>query len=315
MSMPSTKKTNRKKSNPTNKNKIVEEPKNEEKKVVNISSSQPGSKMESKTCVGVPVSVEPLPASYEEDKLVLLVRDPRWIFAYWDLSNQSKIKLAVEIEKSLGSLRKTLRVYELTKGKRKCLDIDVGNANSWYINIPNPDTEYQAEFGLRDENDNFVPILSSNIVRVPREAPPALTDEKWMVVNEIFELILRAKSGEFFGSSGEVIRRIEQIIKEEVKVPNITSPGVASWGSMQRGMEERRGFWFIADTELIVYGATEKDASVTANGYPVALREDGTFTLRYALPDGEREILLKAKAKDGKEEREIKIEVTRRMKA
>lgn len=281
-----------------------------QKESLGISSSMP----ETKTCPAVP-SFEPLPASYDEDKLVLLVRDPRWIFAYWDLSNQSRIKLAVEIERSLGNLRKTLRVYELTKGKRKCLDIDVGNANSWYINVPNPDTEYQAEFGLKDENDNFVPILTSNIVRVPREAPPEFTDEKWMVVNEIFEVILRAKSGEFFGGSAELLRRIEQIIKEEVSVPSISSPGVASWGSMPKPMEERRGFWFVADTELIVYGATEKDATVTANGYPVALREDGTFTLRYALPDGEREILLKARSRDGKEEREIKIEVTRRMKA
>ncbi|MEM4307696.1 MAG: DUF4912 domain-containing protein [Thermoplasmata archaeon] len=310
--MPRTNKTTKKNKNTkTKKEKIVEEPRIAERKV----EEQVSSHVERKTCEGIPAVIEPLPASYEEDKLVLLVRDPRWIFAYWDLSNQSKIKLAVEIEKSLGTLRKTLRVYELTKGKKKCVDIDVGNTTSWYINVPHPDTEYQAEFGLKDENDNFVPILISNVVRVPREAPTHLTDEKWMVVNEIFELILRAKSGEFFGSSGEVIRRIEQIVKEEVKVPNITSPGVGSWGSMPRGMEERRGFWFIADTELIVYGATEKDASVTANGFPVALREDGTFTLRYALPDGEREILLKARSKDGKEEREIKIEVTRRMRA
>ncbi len=292
---------------------VSNNPKRDEKKIEEIPSQMPSSPAEKRVCEGIPAMIEPLPPSYEEDKLVLLVRDPRWIFAYWDLSNQSKIKLAVEIEKSLGSLRKTLRVYELSKGKRKCMDIDVGNTTSWYINIPSPDNEYQAEFGLKDENDNFLPILTSNIVRVPREA--YLTDEKWMVVNEIFELILRAKSGEFFGSSGEVIRRIEQILKEEVQIPSISSPGVGSWGSMPRGVEERRGFWFVADTELIVYGATEKDASVSANGYPVALRDDGTFTLRYALPDGEREIVLVAKSKDGKEERVIKIEVSRHMKA
>jgi hypothetical protein len=308
-------KTQNRKNKKMEKEKVNLEDSKQEKNLSMENVTSTSSKIEKKTCEGIPVTYEPLPVSYEEDKLVLLVRDPRWIFAYWDLSNQSKIKLAVEIEKSLGMLHKTLRVYEVSEGKKRCMDIDVGNTTSWYIHVPSPDKEYQAEFGLKDENDNFVPILVSNTVRMPREAPTYLTDEKWMVVNEIFEVILRAKSGEFFGSSGEVIRRIEQIIKQEVQVPSITSPGVGSWGSMAPGMAEKRGFWFVADTELIVYGATEKDASVTANGYPVALRDDGTFTLRYALPDGEREIILVARSRDGKEERVIKFEISRHMKA
>ncbi|MCK4325454.1 hypothetical protein KAW55_01710 [bacterium] len=75
---------------------------------------------------------------------------------------------------------------------------------------------------------------------------------------------------------------------------------------------KRRGFWFVLDCELIVYGATEPDAKVTIQGRPVALRPDGTFTVRYALPDGVQEIKTTAVSADGIEERTITPTVSRK---
>ncbi|WP_224090902.1 DUF4912 domain-containing protein [Nostoc sp. MS1] len=39
-------------------------------------------------------------------------------------------------------------------------------------------------------------------------------------------------------------------------------------------------FWFVADSELIIHGATDPDATVTIAGKPVTLKSDGTFHLR-----------------------------------
>lgn len=47
------------------------------------------------------------------------------------------------------------------------------------------------------------------------------------------------------------------------------------------------GFWFKVNAELILYGSTERDARVTIAGRPVALRSDGSFSFRFALPDGD----------------------------
>lgn len=46
-------------------------------------------------------------------------------------------------------------------------------------------------------------------------------------------------------------------------------------------------FWFKVNAELIIYGSTERDARVTIAGRPVALRADGSFSFRFALPDGD----------------------------
>lgn len=52
------------------------------------------------------------------------------------------------------------------------------------------------------------------------------------------------------------------------------------------GGEKARGFWFNLNAELILYGATEPDATVTIGGRRIRLRPDGTFSYRFALPDG-----------------------------
>ncbi len=49
---------------------------------------------------------------------------------------------------------------------------------------------------------------------------------------------------------------------------------------------EQRGFWLNLNAELVLYGATQPDAQVTIGGQTIQLRADGTFSCRFALPDG-----------------------------
>jgi hypothetical protein len=65
---------------------------------------------------------------------------------------------------------------------------------------------------------------------------------------------------------------------------------------------------------LIVYGATEPDALLTVQGKPVKLRPDGTFTLRFAFPDGELTIPVKAISADTIDSRQITITAKRKTK-
>ncbi len=66
-----------------------------------------------------------------------------------------------------------------------------------------------------------------------------------------------------------------------------------------------RKFWLVADAELIVYGATEPDATVTIGGKPIKLNPDGTFRFHMAFPDGTIDFPIFAVAVDGEQNREI----------
>ncbi|MGC8744403.1 MAG: DUF4912 domain-containing protein [Verrucomicrobiia bacterium] len=84
-----------------------------------------------------------------------------------------------------------------------------------------------------------------------------------------------------------------------------------SVSSPKGGFEQKRKFWFNIQAELIVYGATEPDAEVIVGGEKIKLRPDGTFTLRFALPDGFYKILASAISKSGEERRSVNLEFAR----
>jgi len=74
------------------------------------------------------------------------------------------------------------------------------------------------------------------------------------------------------------------------------------------------GFWFNVNAELIVYGATEPTASVTIAGHKVVLRPDGSFSFRFALPDGQYELPATAVSADGTESRHAALQFSRATK-
>jgi uncharacterized protein len=59
-----------------------------------------------------------------------------------------------------------------------------------------------------------------------------------------------------------------------------------------------KGFWFNINAELIIYGATEPNATVTIAGRSIRLRGDGSFSYRFALPDGKYELPVVAVSAD-----------------
>jgi uncharacterized protein len=72
-----------------------------------------------------------------------------------------------------------------------------------------------------------------------------------------------------------------------------------------------RKFWLIADAELIVYGATEPDATVTIDGEPIELNSDGTFRFQMSFQDGVIRYPIVAVAKDGEQTRSIHMDFER----
>lgn len=80
------------------------------------------------------------------------------------------------------------------------------------------------------------------------------------------------------------------------------SPAAAWGGGISSpsggGAPPGKSFWFNVNAELILYGATEPTAQVTLGGRPIKLRPDGSFSYRFALPDGWYELPVTAISHD-----------------
>jgi hypothetical protein len=113
-----------------------------------------------------PLPVEILPEEYGEDGITLMTVDPRGLFTYWEVREET-------IARYKGTL--TLRVYDVTG-----VDFDGTNAKSsfdipatqkigsWYIGV-SPEREFIVDIGMIDPSGNFIVVARSNKVSTPRE--------------------------------------------------------------------------------------------------------------------------------------------------
>ena len=136
---------------------------------------------------------------------------------------------------------------------------------------------------------------------VPTELPPmGVTSEQALA--ELAGLHLVGQDSMSSAEAGEVVRgRGEQEVAPGLIVRPAAAGGEAESISSPSDVSEQRpkGFWFNINAELILYGATEQDASVTIGGRPIQLRPDGTFSFRFSLPDGEHAVTLSALSAQG----------------
>ncbi len=269
-----------------------------------------------------PQHQESIPDSYGLDTIRLMVRDPSWMHSYWDITKeryyQALSALQLRHEEEAATI---LRVYDVTGsrwGDNGSTDPDSANlffdifldhnARNWYIKVE-PDCEYFVEIGLLSPHGAFVSMARSNVVKTPRAGMSNVIDEEWGTVGEQYYNEMYALSGGF--DVGHSSLELRQMLEERLR-SEIASGGVSSFGgSPVKKQKNDRGFWFVLDTELIVYGATDPKATVTVQGKPVQLRPDGSFTLRFALPDGVQTIDATALSPDKVEERTITPVVSR----
>jgi hypothetical protein len=109
----------------------------------------------------------------------------------------------------------------------------------------------------------------------------------------------------------EITELIRRKLAHEISSLGVSSFGVSSLSSPFGGMEKEKGFWFNVNAELIIYGATEPNAKVTLGGHQIKLRSDGTFSFRFALPDGKYDLPAVAVSADGDDARAADLKFSR----
>jgi hypothetical protein len=233
-----------------------------------------------------------------------MVRDPFWIYAYWEV-NQKKVE---EIRSALSSKfdqsRLILRVYDAHNWN--FFDIRISERiGNWYINVGRPNASFCVDIGFLAPDGTFIVAARSNIVTTPREKMSEVIDEEWMIPD--WDKMYALSGGFRVGQGSLELREM----MEKHLLQQISSPGVSSLFSPVRP-KAARPFWLVANCEAIVYGATEPTAKVTIQGQPIKLREDGTFSVRYTLPDGKQIIPIEATRDDGREKRRITPIIERR---
>jgi hypothetical protein len=223
-----------------------------------------------------------LPHGYNQDRLVALVRDPQWIFTYWEITEERK--------QAHPGGDWVMRVFDHTAGDYREQVIDI-EARNWYIETDRDGHVLQLAIGGQGPDGDYVPLLWSNKVITPPQGASPLVDERWLTIDEIYNL----QYTDFGGGSSPEMNRAVNLEKEahSAALINISSP--------LGGKEQPRDFRLQLNAELILYGTTEPGAQVEIQGQPVELGSDGTFSLRVAFDDGAFILPVVAKSPDGEQ--------------
>ena len=245
---------------------------------------------------------EALPQSFDAEYLVLMQKDPNWMQAFWEVSEE-RIKAA---KKGKGKL--VLRLFDIANDltvkrnkKLKFHDIEVpADARSWYV-----------ENKVTQNCAAALGVVSAGKFESLVEAGPmqTFTLEGSEVNTE--NVFVRASLGGAtlggFGSSGLSSMSAKNWLESLSSSSGSMFSGALSSAALKSNKLELpkdsvnygKDFFLWVKTRLIVYGGTRPDAHLQVRGEPFPLNPDGTFSFEEDLPDVTKIIPVFATDKDG----------------
>ncbi len=250
-----------------------------------------------------------------KDRLVVMVRDPYWLHAYWELGRRSVQRAEAAMGQHWHSAHPVLRIHELTRNgttsaaRQAVRDIAIhGGVNNWYIDVQNPPKSYQLEIGYLAANNRFYCLARSNVVSTPAPGSSDNFDNNWAGVAKECDRVYAMTAGAVEpDASGDLREVLEEHLHRPMGKSVLSQFGAGA-------ASPRDDFRFQIDTELIVHGVTQPDARVTLRGEPVRLRPDGSFAVRFSLPDRRHVLPVVANSGDGAEQRTIVLAIDRNTK-
>ena len=157
------------------------------------------------------------------------------------------------------------------------------------------------------------------LVPPSKKPAPATTTSESAIYDQIFGMAESAESMRIAGSGvgGEALSSYifpSGVGKWAIPTPsgiNMSGVGMNVSGLTSIPPARPRKFWLVADAELIVYGATEPDATVTIGDREIELSPDGTFRFQMSFQDGVIDYPIVAVAADGEQTRSVHMNFER----
>jgi hypothetical protein len=252
-----------------------------------------------------------------KDRIVLVVRDPYWLHASWEVTRKSVTRAKAAIAENWHSVKPMLRVLKVDEksnntADRIYADIEIhGGVRNWYISVDEPPSSFRVLLGYVTSDDNFYELARSNVALTPRPGSKEAIGEHWLDIARDADRIF-ALSGGY--NAGRETDEMKAMFHDRLKRP-IGTGAMNKFGSgAESGIRRNREFHFQLDAEMIVFGSTVVGAHLTLGDEPVKVETDGTFSIRVPLPDKRQVLPATASTRDGVEEQTIVIAVERNTK-
>ncbi len=106
-----------------------------------------------------------------EDRLVVMVRDPYWLHAFWELSEPSIERAKAAMGTRWHGAQPTLRLFQTEEAGASSYAKDItihGGVNNWYVDVQNPPCDFKMEIGYLAD---FIVWREAILSKRPQQAP------------------------------------------------------------------------------------------------------------------------------------------------
>jgi hypothetical protein len=165
---------------------------------------------------------EELPEGYGDNRVVLMVRDPYWAYAYWEINSRKVEEAKRGLKSEFDQSRLILRVYDVTgidfdgTNAHSFFDIEVPNLlGNWYVNLGRPNRSFCLDIGYRKPDGGIFVLSRSNRITSPRDRLSEVIDEEWMGEERIYAV----STGIPAGASAELAEMMKRRMEKEMASP------------------------------------------------------------------------------------------------
>ena len=252
------------------------------------------------------------------DRMVLMVRGPHWVHAFWEITPRSITRAQAALGQEWHGARPVLRLLDIessqqgSPSERVVREIEVhGGVKNWYLDIREP-IRCRVEIGYLAASGRFHSLTRSNAVSTPIASQCDTLDAHWGEIVDDCERIY-AMSGGYSPENNST--ELQELFEERLQRP--MGPPSARSNTSESDAEDVRpvDFQIEVDAEMIIYGVTQPNSFVTLQGEPVKLQSDGTFRVRVEMPNKRQVIPIVASAANGSARQTVVMAVERNTKA
>lgn len=158
-----------------------------------------------------------LPSAYNKDRIIAMVRDPWWVFAYWEITPENENSVRNKIRQAGHNFdRSVLRIYDITgvpnfdgSNAKGYFDISLKDlARNWYIDVGAPAKRWCIEIGMVSKEGGFYALARSNIISTPRFGMSDVLDAEWMLSDEEYYWLFGVSGGFGIGKSSMEMKEL-----------------------------------------------------------------------------------------------------------
>lgn len=215
-----------------------------------------------------------------EDVLQAEICNSYWVKLSWELSSKTLSRAESALGAEWMRSKPIIRTFELFESddsdkRNRALDLEIsGDAESWFVQVEKPGKRYQFVLGYLAPSGRFFTLAKSPAVTAPKPGAQGSMERTYSTSPTY-------TGGKEYRVGDSNVWRIGEYNAQKTDALKLA---YTSQRSLQTG--EGTEYRFNLEAEIVVHGITQPGSGLTVHGEPVGLREDGSFSVRYSLPNG-----------------------------